>query len=139
MTGVVVARGRVIGTVSPGLHLVLPRRRLLKVDMRPHVLDVVSQALPTSDGGLVDYRYMVRYRVVDAELAAMPKVRLHDDLERYMTDDPGANIRDLPTVIGYSCHYALRGITGSRPRAECLKREPTATLLLEASLCRREL
>ncbi len=127
--GVVVAAGHVKGHVGPGLHLRSPFRRVVTVDLRPHVLDIVSQKLRSSDGTDMDYRYKVRYSVKDPEVAAMAKVHLHDDLERYMTEDPAANLMNIPMVIGYSCHYALRKASAMKRRTECLRKDEVADAL----------
>lgn len=127
--GVVVVAGHVKGHIGPGIHLKPPFRRVVSVDLRPRILDIVSQRLRSSDGTDMDYRYKVRYAVRDPEVAAMAKVRLHDDLERYMTEDPIANIRNIPMVIGYSCHYALRKASAMKRRAECLRKDEMSEAL----------
>ena len=128
--GVVVRRGRVSGTRKPGLRLV-PLGKLIRVDVRPRILDIVSQRLPSVDGTDMDFRYEVTYAIVDAEVAAMVKVHLPDDMERFITEDPFKNIEQLPTVIGYTCHYTLRTRVSALRRADCLKKDEMAPILRE--------
>jgi len=128
--GVVVRRGRVAGRRKPGLRFVL-LGKLIRVDVRPRILDIVSQRLPSVDGTDMDFRYEVTYTIKDPEVAAMVKVRLPDEMERYITEDPAVNIEQLATVIGYTCHYALRSRVSALRRADCLKKGEMAPVLRE--------
>ncbi len=127
--GVIVRRGRVAGMLKPGLGLFLGK--LIRVDVRPRILDIVSQKLPSVDGTDMDFRYEVTYTIKNPEVAALVKVHLPDEMERYITEDPFKNIEILPTIIGYTCHYTLRTRVSAMRRADCLKKEEMAPVLKE--------
>ena len=70
--GVIFRLGRLLGAKGPGLFFILPMfDKMIKIDLREHVLDVPSQEAITSDNVPVRVNAVVYFRVMNPEDAVV--------------------------------------------------------------------
>ena len=70
--GVIFRLGRLLGAKGPGLFLIFPIfDKMIKIDLREHVLDVPSQEAITSDNVPVRVNAVVYFRVMNPEDAVV--------------------------------------------------------------------
>jgi regulator of protease activity HflC (stomatin/prohibitin superfamily) len=92
--GVIFRLGRLVGAKGPGLFLVIPLfDKMVRIDLREHVLDVPSQEAITSDNVPVRVNAVVYFRVMNPEDAAVK-------IQNYMIATSQMAQTTLRSIIG---------------------------------------
>ncbi len=92
--GVIFRLGRLVGAKGPGLFLVIPMfDKMVKVDLREHVLDVPAQEAITADNVPVRVNAVVYFRVMNPEDAVVK-------IQNYMMATSQMAQTTLRSIIG---------------------------------------
>jgi regulator of protease activity HflC (stomatin/prohibitin superfamily) len=92
--GVIFRLGRLVGAKGPGLFLVIPLfDKMVRIDLREHVLDVPSQEAITSDNVPVRVNAVVYFRVMNPEDAVVK-------IQNYMIATSQMAQTTLRSIIG---------------------------------------